>query len=51
MSEGQLSGKKSCLASPSRIIRVSSTYWITGKSGEEFKGMGKFRRPPILGFV
>jgi hypothetical protein len=30
------------------MIRVSSAYWITGKSEVELKGIGKLRKPLSL---
>jgi hypothetical protein len=43
--------KKSCLASPSATIRVSSAYYITGKSSEPTFGIGSLSMPmdfPLL---
>jgi len=44
--------RKSCrLVSPSRIMRVSSAYWITGKSEVSLKGIGRLRRPLSLALL
>jgi hypothetical protein len=43
--------KRSFLVSPSRIMRVSSAYRMTGKSEVAVRGIGILRRPLYLGLL
>lgn len=40
--------KRGCLVSPSRIIRVSSAYWMIRKSLLDSRGIGNLSRPKSL---